>query len=43
MTICLKGYFLQLIIEAKKYCVYKKIFSVALFNQSDVQSVTIMF
>ena len=45
MTICLKSlFFLQIIIEAKKYYVFtKKIFSVALINQCDVQIVTIMF
>jgi len=43
MTISLKGYFLQLIIEAKKHYVFtKKIFSVALINQSEVQCVTII-
>jgi len=44
MNICLKGYFLQLITEAKEYFVFtKNIFSVALINQCDVQCVTITF
>jgi len=37
----LKSYFLQLIIEAKKYCMFKKL-SVALLKKCDVQYFTIM-